>query len=401
MEKQIKIFAEVIEPEALAQFNEAMAQPFSVKGALMADAHTGYSMPIGGVVATKGVIVPAWVGYDIGCGMCAVELGHKKEEFDFQKIFDVIYKEIPVGFNHYSSKQPVPQLPHTEVVTKGLAKSGQYQLGTLGSGNHFIEIGEGNSGSIWVVIHSGSRNLGHYVASHYMKLAYVESIDTKDLGRQFDELKNSHRFKEKNPEEYAKAKEKYIQREVANSHAKSNFEGHFAFDVNSQSGKNYITDMKYCLEYALQNRRAMIEKVKHIMGVENELTFINRNHNHAEFDGAYWIHRKGATHAEKDMLGVIPGNMRDGSFIVRGLGCEDSLCSSSHGAGRVLGRRQAMAKLSMEEFTEQMQGKFARVEKDTLDEAPNAYKNIFEVMQLQKDLVEIIDHVKPIVNIKG
>ncbi|MES0491139.1 MAG: RtcB family protein [Leptospirales bacterium] len=400
MKKQNKIYAEVLEPSAMEQFENAMAQPFSVKGALMADAHTGYSMPIGGVVATKDAIVPAWVGYDIGCGMCAVQLSVNKDGFDFQEIYDQIYRQIPVGFHHHSTKKTVPDLPHTDVVARGL-KKGEYQIGTLGGGNHFIEIGEGKSGSLWIVIHSGSRNLGHFVASYYMKLAYIESIDTTEIGQVFDDKKNSTIFKEKNPVAYAKAREEYIQKEVEKSHAKSNFEGHFHFDVNNENGKNYILDMQYCLEYALQNRKAMIDKVKQIMGVDKELTFINRNHNHAEFDGKFWIHRKGATHAEKEMLGVIPGNMRDGSFIVKGKGSDDSLCSSSHGAGRVLGRKQAKRTLSMDDFKEQMQGKYAKVVDDTLDEAPNAYKNIYEVMELQKELVEIIDHVKPIVNIKG
>ena len=130
-------------------------------------------------------------------------------------------------------------------------------------------------------------------------------------------------------------------------------------------------------------------------------TMINRNHNHAVEKDGLWIHRKGATHAEEGMLGVIPGNMRDGSFIVKGRGNKDSLYSSSHGAGRVLGRKEAKRKLSMDEFKDTMKEVTGKIDEDTLDEAPMAYKNIFEVMELQNDLVQVIAYIKPLINIKG
>jgi tRNA-splicing ligase RtcB len=128
---------------------------------------------------------------------------------------------------------------------------------------------------------------------------------------------------------------------------------------------------------------------------------INRNHNHAELKDDLWIHRKGATHAEEDMMGVIPGNMRDGSFIVRGKGNPDSLYSSSHGAGRVMGRKEAQRVLNLADFTETMVGVTGLITQDTIDESPLAYKDIFEVMRLQKDLVDVVAHAKPIINIKG
>jgi tRNA-splicing ligase RtcB len=136
-------------------------------------------------------------------------------------------------------------------------------------------------------------------------------------------------------------------------------------------------------------------------GDEDGDELINRNHNHAEEKDGLWIHRKGATHAELGMLGVIPGNMQDGSFIVQGKGNPESLCSSSHGAGRIKSRKQAKKDISMADFEKQMEGITARVNESVLDEAPGAYKNIHEVMALQKDLVDILHHVKPIINIKG
>jgi tRNA-splicing ligase RtcB (3'-phosphate/5'-hydroxy nucleic acid ligase) len=362
MNKPTKIYAEILEDDALVQFNSAMEQPFSVAGALMPDAHTGYSLPIGAVVATDGVIVPAWVGYDIGCGMCALKLSVGAETIRnvSEEIYKAIYKKIPVGFNinNTESEYDAGGLELTKV-GKEIAENKNYlrALGSLGGGNHFIEIGADEQDNAWIVIHSGSRGVGHGIATHYMKKA--------------------------NPEGKAK-------------------DGHWGFDVDSQNGKDYIQDMNWCLHYALENRKEMMRRIALL--VQDEVTFwslINRNHNHAVEKDDLWIHRKGATHAEEGMYGVIPGNMRDGSFIVRGKGNPGSLWSSSHGAGRVLGRKEAKRVLSMDDFSSTMHGITARVEEKTLDESPFAYKNIFDVMDLQKDLVDVVAHIKPIINIKG
>jgi len=200
-------------------------------------------------------------------------------------------------------------------------------------------------------------------------------------------------------------------------------EGHYALDVDSPEGQDYINDLAFGLRFALDNRRTMIARIGQAIhrhasdgnaSVMDYNLLINRNHNHAEAKtlayindfgdevvGQCWIHRKGATHAEEGMLGVIPGNMRDGSFIVRGKGNPDSLCSSSHGAGRVLSRSKAKEVLNMDDFKATMTGIQAKVVNGTLDESPFAYKNIFEVMDMQTDLVDVLYHVKPIINIKG
>jgi len=231
------------------------------------------------------------------------------------------------------------------------------QLGTLGGGNHFIEIGYDENEDVWAILHSGSRGFGWKVAQVYMKLASGDG----------------------------KARE-----------------GHFGFKVDSALGESYIHDLNICLHYALANRNHMLNEVSNIIEVPFDLnTFINRNHNHAEYAHNMWIHRKGATHAEEDMMGVIPGNMRDGSFIVKGKGNEEGLWSSSHGAGRVLGRKAAKAALNMEDFKEQMKSVIGKVDKEHLDEAPGAYKDIFEVMNNQRELVEVIHHIKPLINVKG
>lgn len=226
-----------------------------------------------------------------------------------------------------------------------------------------------------------------------MKLAATQSVDYAEIDKEF-EAKNEN-LKTHNPQRYQENLLKNRQK------VKINPEGQHLFHIDSYEAKAYITDMNYCLEYALENRKKMVYKIVELLGNPKELEFINRNHNHAELKDGLWIHRKGATHAEKDMMGVIPGNMRDGSFIVKGKGNPNSLYSSSHGAGRVLSRVQAQKTLSLEEFKNEMTKVVAKVDTETLDESPFAYKNIFEVMELQKDLVEVVDHIKPLVNIKG
>ena len=187
-------------------------------------------------------------------------------------------------------------------------------------------------------------------------------------------------------------------------------EGHNGFQVDSKNGRNYIKDMNFCLEFALENRKQILVKTLEILhktikkpsSVDVDLTnMINRNHNHAESYEEMWIHRKGATQARKGMRGVVPGNMRDGSFIVEGLGNPDSLWSSSHGAGRTLGRKKAKRELSLDEFKGTMKGIKAKVSASTLDESPFAYKNIFQVMEKQKSMIQILHHIRPIINIKA
>ena len=234
-----------------------------------------------------------------------------------------------------------------------------------------------------------------------MKLA---CSDPSIFEKEFDE---SHADLLKHaPEKYDRLKTNYVIKKTKNLKPK---EGHYGFDADSEYGKQYIQDLSWALDYALENRKQMISKVAGVIDqiiygsheATDFTTLINRNHNHATEKEGLWIHRKGATHAEKGMMGVIPGNMRDGSFIVEGKGNPDSLFSSSHGAGRVLGRKQAKRELKFKDFESVMSNVTALVTEDTLDESPMAYKNIFDVMKLQSDLVEIKYHITPIINIKG
>ncbi len=367
--KPYRIFAELLESQAIDQFVGAMEQSCVVQGALMPDAHSGYTLPIGAVIATKGKVFPSFVGYDIGCGMVAIKTTFTEENVrgKAKEIFDGIYRTIPVGFSHNAKASrwlEGESLPRSDALKAIISEKGMSDLHSLGGGNHFQEVGVDENGSIWIVIHSGSRNLGHSTAKHYMKLAAGDG----------------------------KARE-----------------GFFSLDESSKDGQDYITDLAFCLQYALENRRGMIERVERVLqttvGDGQVLwdTLVNRNHNHAERVGDVWIHRKGATHAEAGMKGVVPGNMRDGSFIVVGKGNPESMSSSSHGAGRVMGRAEAKRKLDMETFRAEMaeRGIQARIEDATLDESASAYKSIFEVMALQKDLVDVEHHIRPIINIKG
>lgn len=396
--KSIKIYAELLEKKTLDQFDAAMELECNVQGALMPDAHTGYTLPIGAVIKSKNKIFPAYVGYDIGCGMCATKLDIKKENVDLDNLKKLILENIPIGRSKYNTAQDYTLLESTDKAKEFFEKLGKFQLGTLGGGNHFIEVGIGEDKNLWIVIHSGSRGFGKEIAEYYMKLASVKSIDTNDLEKEF-ELKNQE-FKKHNPEKYEESKNKYIIKKSQEA-ARKNLESHNGFDLDSKEGENYLLDMNCALQFALDNRKTMIKKIIEFLGNPKELMFINRNHNHAEIINEFVIHRKGATHANKDMLGVIPGNMKDGSFIVKGKGNSESLNSSSHGAGRVLSRSQAFKTLDFDEFNEEMKDVVTNHSIDTLDESPKAYKNIFEVMKLQEDLVEVIDYVRPILNIKG
>lgn len=370
-----KIFADLqtVDGAAIAQMHKAMNNSFVVKGALMPDTHKGYALPIGAVVETKDVVVPSWVGYDIGCGMSCTITNIKSDSISLNELNQLklnILKIVPVGNNRHKDNTYSFGLVSslTSLGKEVFTKRSKNQLGTLGGGNHFIELGSNQEGYLCITIHSGSRGFGHGIATEYMRLAAELHGVTK-----------------------------------------GNLEGNYGITIESPLFNQYLNDAIIAQEYALQNRKLMTNNIlnelaKLLKNTKiNSTVFINKNHNHVyqDINSGNMVHRKGATHAEKDMLGVIPGNMRDGCFIVKGLGNPDWCNSSSHGAGRVLSRSQAKAQLSLEAMQKQMEGIVGCISEATLDEAPDAYKNIFEVMELQKDSVEIIDYVKPLLNIKG
>ena len=351
--------------------------------ALMPDAHGGKGMPIGGVLATKGVVVPNAVGVDIGCGMCAVKTSVKVSELTDEQlrkgILRGIRKRIPLGRAHHQTPQDEKFMPQgfdidSLTVVKGQLDSAKKQIGTLGGGNHFIELQKDEEGTMWIMIHSGSRNLGKRVGDYYNEKAAV-------LNRRW--------FSTVSPELNLPF-----------------------LPVKTEEFGQYWKEMQYCVQFALCNRRLMMERIQEsILDVLPDTTFepmINIAHNYAAWEEHFGekciVHRKGATLATAGSIGIIPGSQGTCSYITEGLGNPESFCSCSHGAGRKLSRTQARQELSLEKevaLLEQMGIVHAVRNKADLDEATGAYKNIDEVMAAQSDLVKIRTKLLPIAVVKG
>ncbi len=368
-----------VELTALTQIKNLANLPFAFHHiAIMPDCHSGYGMPIGGVLATKGVIIPNAVGVDIGCGMCAVKTSiNEINKDEFKQIIGKVRSTIPVGFEHYKHKQPKDLMPDTKanyVVVEREWENALTQIGTLGGGNHFIEVQKDSNGNIWLMVHSGSRNIGKQVADYYNRAA--KRIDA--------------RIEPKIPPGFDLA----------------------FLPVDTKEGQDYIAEMNFCIQFALNNRKRMMEIILGIFKEEfSGIKFdpmINIEHNYARLENHFgqdvWVHRKGATLATKGTIGIVPGSQGTKSYIVKGLGNPESFMSCSHGAGRTMSRHEARRVLSLEEESKKLNQKgilhSIRGKKD-LDEAPSAYKDISKVMELQKDLVEILFELSPLAVIKG
>lgn len=376
-----KLWLDDADSSTLSQVRNLTDFPYTFKHvALMPDAHVGFGMPIGGVLAVKDVIIPNAVGVDIGCGMCAVKTGSNYVSSDvMKKIMSDVRKAVPVGFNHHKSPQDENFMPADngilgiDSISAREYSSALKQVGTLGGGNHFIEIQRGDDGFIYIMIHSGSRNIGKQVADYYNRLA--------------------GNFREKRND------------------IPKNWQLDYLF-LDSEEGQKYILEMEYCVSFALANRNLMLERVKEIFAEHTRYDdfgeMLNIPHNYAaeekHFNETVWVHRKGATRALSGEIGIIPGSQGSTSYIVRGKGNPESFTSCSHGAGRVLGRNEAQKKLSVEEEIRKLDRlgviHSIRSKKD-LDEAPSAYKDIEQVMKNQQDLVDILTKLKPLAVIKG
>ena len=375
----IKLWLDDIEDGALQQAKNLANLPFAIKHiAIMPDSHQGYSAPIGSVFATKGMILPYCVGVDIACGMVAQRTDITLDQFEDTKILQDQLKEwlgqirevIPVGFKHNDKPQEdeifddVPDIP---ILNQEL-NSAKYQLGSLGGGNHFLEIQEDEEGFIWVMIHSGSRNLGKKVADFY----------------------------------HNKAKELCSKWYSGVSSLELAF-----LPMDTQEGKEYFEAMNFCMKFSYANRINMLSKVADIIGKDYFTGLVyNIHHNYATWENHFGqnvlIHRKGATLARKGTIGIIPGSMGTNSYIVEGLGNEQSFNSCSHGAGRRMGRKEAIRSLNLADEQAKMAGIIgAPRNQDDLEEAPGAYKPIDEVMENQKDLVKILTKLTPLASIKG
>ena len=355
---------ESIERDAQNQILRVLSVPELERLAIMPDVHPGHDLCIGGVALLRGLISPSFVGYDIGCGMCHVNLRENADSLgvdrpkDREKFFARLQKAVPSGLGEGNGSVPVHfhSAGGEKTLDEKINRTATRQLGSLGSGNHFLELGVNSGGDVGITIHSGSRRAGYDIADWYIR----------------------------------KAKSSFI-------------------ELHSELGQAYVQDMIWATEFALANRRMMLKAALALLGFDDAETaaylcsMINQHHNHAVLqENALVLHRKGATPAEQGQIGIIPANQRDGVWVTKGLGNEEFLCSASHGAGRTMTRGAAAQKGSVERMQKMMKGIVCRTDKGVLDEAPWAYKKIDAVLAAQAGiLIDILDHFTPSIVLKG
>ena len=378
----IKLWLDDIEAGALEQARNLANLPFLFQHvAVMPDVHQGYGMPIGGVMASDEVVIPNAVGVDIGCGMCAVRTSLTTISTEqLKQVLAEIRRKVPLGFEHHKKRQDPMLMPKAEGLLEDLPvvareyQAALTQLGSLGGGNHFIEIQKGDDHRIWLMVHSGSRNLGFKVANYYNHLAMT-------LNRQWG------------------------------SRIPTAWQLAF-LPLTGPEAQAYLREMRYCVDFAFANRKIMMERVKDaLLSVAAPVFFepmINIAHNYAalefHFGKHVLVHRKGATSARAGETGIVPGSQGSPSYIVKGKGNPESFASCAHGAGRKMGRKQAQRQLDLGQEKKRLDDQGIlhgiRSAKD-LDEAAGAYKDIDEVVENQLDLVEVLVALHPLAVIKG
>lgn len=388
----VKVYTKDIAPEAIEQLrNMAKLEFVHSHIAVMPDVHLGKGATVGSVIPTKSAIIPAAVGVDIGCGMNAVRLSLTASELpdSLRRVRTTIEQQVPVGFNMHNQitakastldplgkrlKRITDKHPGLLKMLKSFDQTWAKQLGTLGGGNHFIEVCLDENNEVWVMLHSGSRGIGNCIGRYFINLAKKE---------------HQSRF----------------------GHVPDKDLSYFA--EGSTGFEDYVEAVQWAQDYAVQNRREMMRLVLDAMQSKQAglpsftLTkeAINCHHNYVEqevhFGESVYVTRKGAISAYKDELGIIPGSMGAKSFIVRGLGNEESFCSCSHGAGRKMSRTKAAKTFTIKDLRGQTQGVECRIDKRVIDEIPGAYKDIDEVMANQKDLVEVVHTLKQVICVKG
>ena len=378
---------------AREQVNNVAGLPFIHKHvAIMPDVHWGMGDTIGSVIPTKGAIIPAAVGVDIGCGMMAVQTSLTADDLpdNLKTIRLHIEQTIPHGRSNHGGQDDRgawSNAPSSVLTAWGkmsdkfemicekhpaIAKTNNVNhLGTLGTGNHFIEICLDETNHVWAMLHSASRGVGNRIGMHFIGIA------KKEMERHFINLPDKDLA--------------YL------------VEGSEHFD-------DYCIAVSWAQEFAAVSRTLMMDRVLRVLRLnlpkfQLKMLAVNCNHNYIErethFGSNVWVTRKGAVRAREGDLGIIPGSMGAKSFIVRGKGNRDSFNSCSHGAGRVMGRKQAIREVSMEQHLQDIAGVECRQDEDVLDETPSAYKNIDDVMAAQSDLVEVIHTLKQVLCIKG
>jgi RNA-splicing ligase RtcB len=383
-----KVFTDNVESTAISQIIELCNQEFTEGSRIriMPDTHAGAGCTIGTtMLLVNDKVVPNMVGVDIGCGMSIVKIA--ENEINFEQLDDVIRKHIPSGFSVRTKAFNVPSLDLEHLQCRDAINMDRalLSIGTLGGGNHFIEVNQDSKGSLYIVVHSGSRNLGKQVAEHYQKMAYDE-LTSLALQKQalVDKL-----TKEGNLQA--------IQAEL-NKLKKVKVSKQLAY-LSGRSFQSYMADMKTVQEYAMWNRKAILHTILSKMELTRVEDFTTI---HNYIDTSSLILRKGAVSAKAGELLLIPINMRDGSLLCVGKGNADWNFSAPHGAGRIMSRGQAKEAVSLEEYQESMDGIWTTsVNIHTLDESPMAYKPMDEIVSNIGDTVDILDVIKPLYNFKS
>ncbi len=380
---------EEIEPGALEQLYNAAKHPeVGPVVVAMPDTHVGYGVTIGCVFPTVKAIIPNAVGVDIGCGMCAINTGIKYDRDRMDKTFwrawsGNVARNVPTGFTWHKDPQDLGVLDRALRATELqslINDKAAFQLGTLGGGNHFLEAQYDEAGSIWLMVHSGSRHTGLRIANYYHKKA-IDITHRRSL--------------------------------VVGDDLSS-------LPLDDQLGQDYLHDMTWATDFALESRRKMLLEMHKVFAQSCEAIdrhihpsansnpaedFINSHHNFAGLEEhagqQVMVHRKGATSAFEGQLGIIPGSMGSNSYIVRGKGNEESLKSCSHGAGRRMGRKAAQREITEAAFAASLDGTYSKPSMTYVDEAPGAYKDVTVVIGRQADLVDIVHTLKPIITVKG
>ena len=394
-----KVFAGNLEEGAKEQIIELLNQDFTkdAKVRIMPDVHQGMGCVIGFTAEMGDKVIPNIVGVDIGCGMLTVELGHI--EIDLPRLDKIIYNKIPSGKDvHEGRKYNFDKLEDLHCFrelknTKRIVRS----IGSLGGGNHFIEINEDSENKKYLVIHSGSRNLGKQVADIYQRLA----IDLCSGKGEFFEKKEEiiKQYKSEGRRKEINKVLKDLEKEYKDLEPK--YPKQLCFLTGEYRNK-YLHDMKICQEYAELNREVMAQIIlENLLGLNlMEFEHFHTTHNYIDFEDN--IIRKGAISAYKDEKVLIPINMRDGSILARGKGNPDWNYSAPHGAGRLKSRTDAKETFNLDDFKKSMEGIYSTsVRENTLDESPFAYKGMDEILDNISDTVHVIDILKPIYNYKA
>ncbi|MBQ7671307.1 MAG: RtcB family protein [Clostridia bacterium] len=384
--KDLKIFAKTIEPQAQAQIDLLLEQEAfkDCKVRIMPDVHAGIGCVIGFTANLGDKVIPNIVGVDIGCGMVTVSLG--KIDIDYEKLDNVIRAYVPSGMEvraDYGHEPIIDSLRCRDQLRN--VERLHASMGTLGGGNHFIEIDQDDEGNKYLIVHTGSRNLGKQVAEIYQDIA----------------IKNLSVNKEERQELIARLKSEGREREIADELAKLKEKGTIPKELRYLEGferDQYLYDMRKCQTFAGRNRRTIALTICQYMGFMPQELW-HTVHNYID---PFGMVRKGAISAEAGKTVLIPMNMRDGCIIARGLGNEDWNCSAPHGAGRLMSRAKAKETIPLSEYRKTMDGVFTTsVSSATLDEAPMAYKPMDEILDCIAPTVQVLKIIKPVYNFKA